>query len=129
MTTTYLNNFLFACFTFFSTLYFDSNSVDNSRALSISSLLFKTILESISHSRTFYGYWIIWFFIDYDVMRYRDMTDILKYIKNEGTYLYQRGNGFEIILLTFKRKKECKNHKKEPASTMRLTLFITSLIL
>ncbi len=126
MTTTYLNNFLFACFTFFSTLYFDSNSVDNSRALSISSLLFKTILESISHSRTFYGYWIIWFFIDYDVMRYRDMTDILKYIKNEGTYLYQRGNGFETILLTFKRKKECNNYRKRASLNDETGSFFTN---
>lgn len=105
MTTTYLNNFSFACFTFFSTLYFESNSVDNSRALSISTLLFKTIIESISHSRNFYGYWIIWFFIDYDAMRYRDMTDILKYIKNEGTYLYQRGKWLRHNIAYFQEKE------------------------
>ena len=35
-----------------------------------------------------------------------------KVYKNVETCLCRRGNGFEIILLTFKRKKECKNHKK-----------------
>ena len=35
-----------------------------------------------------------------------------KVYKNVETCLCRRGSGFETIVLTFKRKKECKNHKR-----------------
>lgn len=48
--------------------------------------------------------------------KFVDHEEVLKMFdkvyKNEGTYLCQSESGFGIILVTFKRKKECKNQKK-----------------